>query len=336
MKTELNHDERVKEIKNEIKKTGKNTKTRAEWKKYFKEKGYTDDECDLGYVLMGAKINYGPFGPIISIIISIIIGAIIIMIGVRLSDTKDILPIYAALAAGVLPTFFYVCYISFQFKKYSDKVIMTDFHASKEDYPDNWFSKWKKEGIIVLTYKDAEIPELFKLKYDNRETYFGKYKYTFRSGERDTTCTLFIVVQKTKTKFPVVHCLKPGLDRTFWKKEVHLEGNEFNKEYNIYTKNPTDAFYVFNPRIMVALLKKKTLKDLWAFETIGDYIFMVFNDVKLDTSFHFSPKEPIIEYGNYKDVKQSILYKLDLATDLNDVISRQIIDGGESRSVAKK
>ena len=51
------HDRRVQEIVKEIRKLGEETKTREEWKAYFKAKGYLDDECDLGYVLNYSQID---------------------------------------------------------------------------------------------------------------------------------------------------------------------------------------------------------------------------------------------------------------------------------------
>jgi len=136
-----------------------------------------------------------------------------------------------------------------------------------------------------------------------------------------------------KKSFPEVLCVRNGKDHRYKKKEVSLEAVDFNKNYYVYTDNPSDAFYVLNPRLMDSMLKKELLDYVIAIETFGDNLLVVFNNVDIIGGIKFGG--PIIKFKEYIKRKREILKRLDLSTDLNDVISREIVDENSKRSVAK-
>ena len=335
---DLNHDQRVRKIQDEIRQTGKETKSRDEWKGYFKSKGYLDDECDLGYVLEDANISYGVFSPKMNIIALILLGVLIIVIGIKLSwmsrDFREVI-VRIFVIVSFLPVLFYIAYIKKQFEGYLVKVIEIDFNGKKADDPKIYSDELKDAGVQLLKYPSAEIEELFSLEYDKRETFFGQYQYTVGSGKSRRVYRYFFVMQRTNNLFPGVHCIRPLVDRNLWKKEIDLESVDFEKHYNVYTENPTDAFYVLNPRVMSVLLEEEVLKYICSFETVGEYLFMTFLDREINTGIRFNKDEPIIKYKDYINLKRDILCRLDLATNINDTISREIIDSGEKRSEAK-
>jgi hypothetical protein len=324
----VDNDRRVIEIKNEIKKAKKSTKNLKDWKEYFMEKGYLDDEVDLGFVLADAKINYGPLPPKVTV-------GLIIALAVGLSAYTIIyLDEPFGIHIGIVFLVAYFGWLGSQVRKYSDKVIQHDFSAKKKPSTYMLFNEWKGMGSDLLHYPSSKITSLFEMQYDGRLTYFGEYQYTTGSGKNRKTHHYSFIAQKAHKELPLVHCFRPWMDRSFFRKEVHLEGRDFNKKYNIYADNPTDAFYVFNPRVMHAMLEEEIVKDLKSFETVGDMILMSFSRASLQTGIHF--KGPIIKFDNYQKVKQKMLHRLDLASDINDNLSRQMVDSGEERSVAKE
>lgn len=324
----VDNDKRVVEIKNEIKKALKSGKTLKEWKKYFMEKGYLDDEVDLGYVLADAKINYGPLPPKATVILIIALSVALTVIFFKYFNEPF------GIYIGIVLLVAYFAWLGGQVRKYSDKVIQHDFNAKKKPSTYMLFNEWKGKGSDLLHYPSSKITSLFEMQYDGRLTYFGEYQYTTGSGKSRTTHHYSFIAQKAHKDLPLVHCFRPWMDRSFFRKEVHLEGRDFNKKYNIYADKPTDAFYVFNPRVMNAMLEEEVVKDLKSFETVGDMILMSFSQASLQTGIHF--KGPIIKFDNYQKVKKKMLHRLDLASDINDSLSRKMVDSGEERSAAKQ
>jgi hypothetical protein len=208
----------------------------------------------------------------------------------------------------------------------TNEVITLDFNAS----PSDQLPEWKKNGSRLYIDPGDSILSLLKMQYDGRETYYGTYAF---KANKDYTYTSF-VAQKTKTTFPIVHCFYPWVDRTIFDKVIHLEGDKFSKVYNIYADKPEDAFYVFNPRVMEYMLEPETVKLLRSFETVGGYILTTFTTNRPFSAVGRS-KKPYIRFSDYETVKEDILRKLDIATDLNDTLSREIVDDGTKRSVAK-
>ena len=339
------HDRRVKEIQKETKRLGKETKTREEWKTYFKAKGYLDDECDLAYVLEDAKINYGPLPPKLTIFLLVLLGiGIAFVLGpIMGSGSSSSYRSYSHSrsrngSSGVVylasaPVLGYIFYLRRQFQKYSWRIMEADFKATLDPAPSRHFSDWKKAGAEFLGRSDAKITTFFETTYDNRLTHFGTYMYSEGSGKHRHTVECFLVVQETKTQFPHVLCRRPSADVALLRNSVQLEGIEFNKQYKVYADSPTDAFYMLNPRIMSALLDKGVLASIKSFETVGDLVVMIFGGLPLDTGVHFS--EPVVRFKDYESIKGRLLAQLDVATNLNDVLSREIVDDGSKRSEAK-
>lgn len=325
------NDRHIQEMIKEMRSMGIGTKKILEWKAYFKKKGYLDDEVDLANVLVNAEIDYFPFSSWKTMVVIVLLIAVVIYFlntsykGVLSGDSiEDLIQI------GFLVVVGYLGYLAGQFRKYTGKVIRLDFDAK----PAKMLQSWKVNGSKLLNYPAAQIINLFEMEYDKRQTFYGEYQYTVGSGKHRRTYSYAFIAQKAHKKLPLVHCFSPSLDRSFFKKEVKLEGNELNKKYNIYAKNPTDAFYVLNPRVMNALLEGEVLKALKSFETVGDFIIMSFANLTLHTGIRF--KGPIIRFKDYNGIKTKMLHHLDLASDLNDILSRLIVDSGEGRTVAKE
>lgn len=328
----VDNDKRVADIIDEMRLAKKETKTIYEWKEYFKQKGYLDDEVDLAYVLADAKIEFSPFHPwILWIIVTLIIGIIGYMIYDNFNNLGEYFSQFGIQLVVVLASLI-VAYFSFivsQFRKFTAKIIRLDFNA----LPAIELRKWRLMGSKLLSYPSAKITSLFEMEYDGRQTFCGEYQYTVGSGKNRHTYYYSFIAQKTHKELPLVHCFAPWMDRSFFDKEVQLEGKEFNDHYNIYAENPRDAFYVFNPRVMSAMLEKEIVKELKSFETVGNYILMSFTNLPLRTPLRF--KAPLIRFVDYESLKSKMLHRLDLASDINDTLSRQIVDDGEKRSVAK-
>jgi len=332
------NDRHVREIGDEINRVGVETKTREEWKTYFKAKGYGDDECDLGYILSGAKINYGPFSPkwmlFWALFASLLIFALIFWLlfwshGVRFGERADI---RTFIFSGA-PIILYLSSLTSQFQKYCWKVIEHDFGAKGDVDPNGKFAQWKKGGAEFLGISSERVEKLFSLVYDQRETYFGSYVYWVQSGKHRRKVERFMIAQKTRQSFPHARCVRPMEDHSFLRKKIQLEGVDFNAQYHVYSEKPVDAFYVFNPRVMSALLDQDIVKTVKSFETAQDWIVIVFEQVGMSTGIRFGG--PVIRFDDYQKVKRNLLRHLDLATDINDVLSREIVDDGTKRSDAK-
>ncbi len=324
-------DRHVQEIIKEMRAMGIGSKKIKEWKVYFKGKGYLDDEVDLANVLVNAEIDYFPFSSWkTTAVIVLLVAVVIYFLATSYEGLLNGDSVGNLVQIGFVVTVGYFAYLAGQFRKYTNKVINLDFNAKSAGMQ----QAWKVNGSKILNYPSARVTNLFQMKYDKRQTFYGEYQYTTGSGKHKTTHFYSFIAQKAHKEMPLVHCFKPGADRSFFKKEVRLEGNEFNKKYNIYAKNPTDAFYVFNPRVMSALLEKEVVKDLKSFETVGDFIVMSFTKLTLHTGVRF--KGPIIRFKDYMSLKTKMLHRLDLASDLNDTLSRLIVDSGEARTVAKQ
>ena len=332
------NDHHVRSIGDEINRAGVETKTREEWKTVFKAKGFGDDECDLGYVLSGAKIDYGPFSPkwmlfwVALASVAIFAAAywwVFMSYGARMGEKSDLRIFFVA---GT-PLFLYFASLSSQFQKYCWKVIEYDFGAKAEVDPNGKFAQWKKGGAEFLGVSSGRVEKLFGLVYDKRETYFGSYVYWVQSGKHRRKVERFMIAQRTRQVFPHARCVKPMEDRSFLRSKVQLEGRDFNAKYNVYAEKPVDAFYVFNPRVMSALLDQDILKTVKSFETAEDWIVLVFEQVGMSTGIRFGG--PVMRYDDYQKVKRGLLRHLDLATDINDVLSRHIVDDGSGRSEAK-
>jgi len=324
----VDNDRRVAEIEDEIRLRKRETKTLDEWKEYFKQKGYLDDEVDVAYVLTDVNIKSNPFS---SWYEPVIIVGLITVFAVSFSPLPGI-PIVLEAVMTALFTYGVLYLILFfsQFQNYSLNIIRLDFNA-KPSLP---LPEWKQGGSKLLDYPEANITSLFEMVYDGRQTFYGEYHYTVGSGKHRHTYFYSFIAQKAHKELPLVHLFAPQMDRSFLKKEVQLEGKEFNKAYNIYAKNPRDAFYVFNPRLMTALLKLEVVKELKSFETVGNYIIMSFTNLNLSTPTRY--KKPYVRFADYESLKSKMLHRLDLASDINDTLSRLIVDDGDNRSVAKQ
>jgi hypothetical protein len=330
----IDHDQRVREIQDEIKQIGKDTKSREEWKEYFKSKGYSDDECDLGYVLVDAKINYGPIPPIVSIVLILFLELLFsYLLYTKISFKEDDLLVKIILILVILfaPIGIYFSFLIEQFKKITLSLLSDDFNAM--DFSTDIFQEIKSD---LFRHKGSKFLNLIKCGYDNRDTYFGDFLYVVdQSGKSQESHDYFVIIQKIKKIFPDIHCFRKMLllpaAIVNSLSNVTLEG-DFNKEFKVYSKDPKDAFYVLNPRLMDGLCSREVFQDIRVFETTGNYIVIAFKKLKL-SKISFS--EPIIQFGNYMDVKSKILKYLDIVNDLSDIISREIVDSGEKRSEAK-
>jgi hypothetical protein len=332
------HDRKVREISDEVAHLGVDTKTHEAWKSYFKAKGCGDDECDLGLVLSGAKINYGPLK--VKWMLFWSIGASILLffgfqwlMGSNQSNPPSGMANLVVLIFSSLPLLIYLGFLSKQFQKFCWKVIERDFGAKVEPDPGAWMSKWKASGAVFLGVPNATLENIYQLKYDSRETYFGTYSFWVRTGKSRTKVEKFVVVQRTRQVYPCANCVRPLQEGTHSRKKVQLEGVDFGAKFKVYSEKPVDAFYVFNPRVMSALLEPEILKTLNSFETAGDWVILIFNGVFIGTGIHLGG--PVIRYEEYQKAKRILLQHLDLATDINDVLSRQIVDDGTKRSDAK-
>jgi len=331
------HDHKVSEIGAEIGRLGIDTKTREAWKAYFKAKGYGDDECDLGLVLSGAKINYGPLAAKWMLFWSIAACGVVLfaMQWLMRSQSGELSggANLASLVFSTVPLLIYLGFLSKQFQKFCWKVIEDDFGARSEPDPGAWMSQWKAAGAQFLGMPNAVLENLHKITYDSRETYFGFYSFFVRTGKSRTKVEKFMVVQRARQVYPCASCIRPKQEGPVSRKKVQLEGVDFGVKFKVYSEKPADAFYVFNPRVMSALLDPEILKTLNSFETAGDWIVLTFQGILIDTGIHLSG--PVIRYEDYQKTKRLLLHHLDLATDINDVLSRQIVDDGAKRSEAK-
>jgi hypothetical protein len=66
---------------------------------------------------------------------------------------------------------------------------------------------------------------------------------------------------------------------------------------------------------------------------VGDWLVMAFSPRTIAAKITF--QEPVIRFADYQEFKKRLLVPLDLSADINDVLSRQIVDSGEGRTQAK-
>lgn len=338
-KEKIDHNKRVQEIKDEIGRLGKDAKTHKEWKKYFIGKGYLDDECDFGYALAIANIIYGPLHPKITIFLLIVIGisiSVCLLFAWAIPEW-EFEPFLISVFAGILPIFVYYLYLYSKFKKFFYKVVKTDFDAEEIDK-----QKFKNFKIVLNSSHDSSksvFKNLLNLTYDDRETYFGDFFYSLAKGGDSVKYTYTVIIQKLKKSFPNVVCTRFGSDKYLInpfpivpeKEYRSLEGG-FNKKFAVWSKDPKDAFYVLNPRVMNKMVQEGVYNKMRIFEVYEDYLFIAFDEIKIIENF-FS--NHVYQYNNYQETKNKLLKFLDITSDLNDILSRQIVDNGEKRSIAK-
>ncbi|MBN2087947.1 DUF3137 domain-containing protein [Candidatus Peregrinibacteria bacterium] len=332
------HEKRILEIINILNSRDGGIGT-DELKKEFKPKGYLDDEIDLAAALQYAQIKTGPFSSIVTVFLILILGiAITTLVNLIFGLGEDILNIsFFIILFGEIA---YMGYIGAQMSKYFGKILASDFNGEelRRVEAKSMLDKWKANGASYLKRSNGRFHQMFKIEYDGRPTYFSNYTYTIGSGKNRRSYTYLFVVQKTHKSFPSVQCYKNSMHFTSFihGKDIQLEGIEFNKLYKINsTDKESDAYYVFNPRLMSALIEKEKVDEVFLFETVGDEIMVGFKQMGSAGSI-FRTKQPIIKYADYKREKDHLIKCLDIATDLNDVLCREIVDAGDKRSVAKE
>ena len=328
------HDKRVLELMNEI--DNSETADKASQKLHAKEKGYLDDEFDLAYCLKGVKLRKGPFPIWISVILLLLLGFGIDVGLVRLGAEGQML------IAGFVPVGAYVIWLFAQKKKYFFKVLSLDFEAKvlKRKELGDLLKKLKDElGSIYLKTTRGGFYQGLRMIYDNRPTYYLDYTYSIGSGKNRVTYHHTLVIQEHKHTFPNAFCYDntTRIPISLFKENVKLEGTDFNKEYKVYVADDNkkvDAFYVLNPRVMAKMLEPEVKKYLRAFETVGSMLIVGMINCPIGMSVRSRP--PIVTYDEYRNAKDEILKRLDIATDVTDVLMREIVDKGEKRSIAKE
>ncbi len=334
---ERNHEQKVQEVASEIKRQGVTSKTREEWKAYFKNRDFLDDEVDIGFVVANAKIHTGPLEPKLTLgllsILALVLFIVWIAIMFQFSIDED------AFQIGILPFFIpatYWGYVHQQRTKFFLRVLQFDFDAEEIKHANQLIPKWENLGSqLVRKRNKVRLSPFFKLKYDGRETYFGTYSYVVSSGKHEQTIHKSIYVQQMKKAFPDVHCLQDSSVFGFFKgQDIELESPRFNKRFVVRAGHPKEAFLVLNPRLMDAILRRDPNKFVNSFETVDDLLV-------IETDFH--PIEPggrltgpILTFKEYKKAKKDIITSLDLITDFNDILHREIVDKGDQRSIAKE
>lgn len=327
-------DQRILTLMNEI--STSETADKTSQKKWFKEKGYLDDEFDLAYCLKGARINTGPFTVRVSIILLIILG-----IGISFW-LSHIGASNIALIFGFPPLLLYIIWIAAQKEKYLYKILSLDFDAKVIEEPElNALHKKLRDemGSIYLKTTHGSFMKGLRLLYDKRPTYFLDHSYSIGSGKHKTTIVHTLIIQEYEHNFPNAFCydVYTRMPSISLKNEVQLEGVDFNKAYKVYVpddKKKVDAFYVLNPRVMSGMLEPKVRNSLKIFETTGNTLIVGTHACVMAMTLNTKP--PIISYAQYKNIKAGITARLDLATDIADVLTREIVDKGDQRSIAKE
>ena len=331
------HDKRIIEIINELnKRTGGLNKSAV--KAEFKSKKYFDDEIDLAFALQNAKLKTGPFSGSKTMLLILVVG-ILILVGVKylFGLTEGI--VQAIVIIVVVAEIAYIAFIGAQKSKIFFKILASDFNGKEltKNELGEFVKKLNNNGASYLKRSNGRFHTIFQTEYDKRPTSFGDFTYTIGSGKNRQSYTYLFIIQKTHKQFPPVQCYKNSLHHTSFihGKDIDLESTEFNKLYKINsTVKESDAFYVLNPRVMSALIEKDKIDELVLFETIGDEIMLGFKKMgTAGSALRFKP--PIIQYNEYKNIKDHLIRCLDIATDLNDVLCREIVDDGQARSVAK-
>lgn len=327
-------DQRILALMNEI--DNSETADKVGQKRRYKEKGYLDDEFDLAFCLKGARIETGPFSVRVSLILLIILG---IGISIWLSRTGAT---NIALIFGFFPLLLYVIWLAAQKQKYLYKILSLDFDAKVIEGPElnALYKKLKDEmGSIYLKTTHGRFTKGLRLIYDKRPTYFLDHIYSIGSGKHRTTIVHTLVIQEHEHNFPNTFCydVYTKMPIGLFKSDVQLEGADFNREYKVYVpdnKKKSDAFYVLNPRVMSKMLEPEVRKTLKIFETTGN--MLIVGTYACVMAMTIGTKPPIIPYAKYKNIKAEITSRLDLATDIADVLTREIVDKGDQRSIAKE
>ena len=229
-----------------------------------------------------------------------------------------------------------------QKRKYFLKVLSLDFEAKLLNQKElgGLLKKLKDEfGSIYMKTTKGGFYQGFQMTYDNRPTYFLDYTYSIGSGKHRVTYHHTLVIQEHKHTFPNAFCFDntTRIPISFFKQNVQLEGTDFNKEYKVYVADndkKVDAFYVLNPRVMAKMLEPEVKKYLKVFETVGNMLIVGMINCPIALSVRSKP--PIVTYNEYRNTKDEILKRLDIATDVTDVLMREIVDKGDSRSIAKE
>ncbi len=327
-------DARVNEIRLEIERRGKASQSHADWKAEFKTKNYADDEIDLGYSLAGIHVRYGPFPP--KIRLAILLAPILLWLwSLKGSQEANMLLFFLSL----FPFFAYMIITGRQQNKVLFKVLEADFDAEEIKEPKKLLKELKTAGYTYFDRRLPRIGRLFRCLYDKRETWFGEFEYTVHRGKKSDTHHRFIILQQAKAPYPHVAMLSPReLSPEFYNdlKSVQLESPEFSSTFRCLASAPVDAFYVLNPRVMARFLDEEKVLRLMAFETLGGKLLFVYDAIPLASTFKLSPPE--VRFDEYKKLKDQLLKALDHATNLNDTLSREIVDTGQAnqaRSAAK-
>ncbi len=332
MDNTLNHDERVKKISAVLKEYEKEAYSIDEWKQHFKSKGYTDDEIDLGYALTDAESIYNPSSSLLTTIVIFIFSLVLAYLayvrsGENIKSGEEYIQILSTVLAFLTPNALYFKYLKGKLGKIYYSILKNDFQAQyiQKKYFVNLES-------TLFQHMNSKFHNLLACSYDKRNTFFGNFHYVIaKNYEHD----FFVVIQELKKPFPNIHCFRKmkmlPINIAHGLNKVTLEG-KFNEEFSVYTQNPTDAFYVLNPRIMDKLLQREVFQDIKIFEVIGNYLLVSFKEQKL---YKIRLKPPIVKFEDYIVGKKKVLEFMDIVSDLSDVISRQIIDDGSNRNVAK-
>ncbi len=338
----LNHDQRILGIQAEMVKMGKECKNLKEWKVHFNSKGYLDDETDLAYLfVMNPEIGKEQERvrvyrwKALSVLAVMLVGATVLAYRIGgMGDGVRVL-IFVGIFVGMVSTILNFSEIG---QKLVTRLFELDFGAEYVEKSEPLLKDWKAQGCRLFEGNNVRhIP--FRMIYDNRETYLFDYGYEkslMKKHPDMVYCTL--VIQKTRHPFPAVGCWRIGKDPVkewanfrYWDlKSVQLEGVDFHKEFNVYSESESDAFYLLNPRFMGALMGKK--KVLFV-ATFGGYLA-----VGIEGGFgmpKFQLKGPPVLFSDYQGCKKWALECLDIATNLNDVLSREIVDDGSKRNDAK-
>ena len=325
-KTEtIDHDARILEIQKVIKSLGVESKTREEFKNDFKSQGYEDDECDLGYELVNAKLQTGPFSYGKTMIILTIITVLLI--------------VFARSFLGFILILIYFAYIQIQRTNYFKKILLNDFGARKleKEERDHLIKKWEENKSYILDMPEGKMDDIFEIEYDKRKTYWADYHYVIGSGKHKKIIELLITVQSLKRPLPPIHCYRKSMqseDIWHWAGNVEMESVEFNKKYNTrFLNHGEDAFYVLNPRVMVSLLEEKHVEKIKFMEILGSEVMVGSGSLKIGGKIR--AKGPIIKYDEYKKAKDQLIACLDIMTNVNDVLAREIVDDGSQRHTAK-
>jgi hypothetical protein len=324
-------------IQREIENIGKNSKTRDEFKQYFKSKGFLDDECDLAYALAGIEIKIRPFSQrlkklIVNSIIIIGIFVLTLILNFPNETLGTILPF------AFIFNFFYF-FIKGTRKSVFNSVLTSDFQArivSPAETP-KLIEKWKNKGSRLFNRKiNNSFTSLYQIDYNNNQTFFGNYEWS----DVKVPHHFLLVIQKTNKPLPPVQAYYTAKDPLPLHlrngKDIQLESTSLNEEYKLMATNQeSDAFYVFNPRLSYFFIDKNKPVKIELFETLEDEILVGFSKMENPENF-FNLEAPLIKFKDYYYVKLHLLKCLDVATNINLLLDRKIVDNGDGRSEARE